>query len=411
LKYEVRPVGGPGSPGVLYVEGERFNVKHIYAPPSMQDTEVMAMAGAFASPSVPFGPDQPGVPPPGYTFMGFGTNGMPAYMNTAEYKAIGNDRIAMSIYPHAKLPQAGPGAPQPPRALDAGASFRQQLAQSLFQQQMTDDWAVAEAQKMAAGAQARLADEVSRVEAANDAIRRTNQHALLALKETIGRSPGEDRNAWASWWRKERGYGSEPGPPRQKPTFTVGVPLPYVPTTGPPVLTPTGGAPRFCPVENIVKNVPGKTHAVALTVQCFAAGTLVQTDSAQRPIEAIREGDLVLTRDLTTGSDLVRPVLSVHHSASATTVRLRYGRETVTATGSHPFYLADVGWTRADDLRAGDRVESRDGTVTVAEVVPDADRPVYNLRVGGGRTFFVGRDGLLVHDGSPVDQPAAKGAP
>ena len=30
LKYQVLPVGGPGSTGVLYVEGERFNVRRIY---------------------------------------------------------------------------------------------------------------------------------------------------------------------------------------------------------------------------------------------------------------------------------------------------------------------------------------------------------------------------------------------
>ena len=33
LKYEVKPVAGPGSPGVLFVEGERFNVARFYAPP------------------------------------------------------------------------------------------------------------------------------------------------------------------------------------------------------------------------------------------------------------------------------------------------------------------------------------------------------------------------------------------
>ena len=33
LKFDVRPVGGPGSPGILFVEGEKFNVRHFYAPP------------------------------------------------------------------------------------------------------------------------------------------------------------------------------------------------------------------------------------------------------------------------------------------------------------------------------------------------------------------------------------------
>ncbi len=34
LKYEVKPVGGPGSPGVLFVEGQQFNVNRFYAPPA-----------------------------------------------------------------------------------------------------------------------------------------------------------------------------------------------------------------------------------------------------------------------------------------------------------------------------------------------------------------------------------------
>ena len=33
IKYEVRQVAGPGSPGVLFVEGEQFNFRRFYAPP------------------------------------------------------------------------------------------------------------------------------------------------------------------------------------------------------------------------------------------------------------------------------------------------------------------------------------------------------------------------------------------
>ena len=35
IRYEVRPVAGPGSTGVLYVEGEKFNVRRLYAPPPL----------------------------------------------------------------------------------------------------------------------------------------------------------------------------------------------------------------------------------------------------------------------------------------------------------------------------------------------------------------------------------------
>ncbi len=35
IKYEVKPVGGPGSPGVLFVEGQRANLKRIYESASV----------------------------------------------------------------------------------------------------------------------------------------------------------------------------------------------------------------------------------------------------------------------------------------------------------------------------------------------------------------------------------------
>jgi hypothetical protein len=34
IEYQVKAVGGPGSPGVLLVEGQRFNLQRVYAPPA-----------------------------------------------------------------------------------------------------------------------------------------------------------------------------------------------------------------------------------------------------------------------------------------------------------------------------------------------------------------------------------------
>jgi hypothetical protein len=55
FKYEVRPVQGPGSPGELFVEGERFNVQRIY---ENQTTGFLLATGAgrLYTPDVPFDP-------------------------------------------------------------------------------------------------------------------------------------------------------------------------------------------------------------------------------------------------------------------------------------------------------------------------------------------------------------------
>jgi hypothetical protein len=414
LKYEVRPVGVPGSPGALFVEGKRYNVQQVYAPPSLLDTQALGLGEMVASPAIPFGPGQSSAPPAGFTLMGF-RNGVPLYMNSAEYKAIGNDAVAMNIYPHAAIPRIGAGAggiaapqPSPASALVAN-SPAVQFAQAALQQQMIADWTINEAQKMAVGAQMRLTDDVSRIEAANAAIRETNRRALQALKGSTGQAPGDGRKAWVAWWQKQKhGYETKPSTGSgEKPTLTVGVPLPYVPMTGPALLAPTGIPPMFCLVTNMVKNVEGKTHAVVLGASCFGAGTLVHTAAGLRPIETLREVDLVLSEDLTTGSVDAQPILSVHQGASLPTIRLRIGGETVTTTDSHPFYRPELGWTRAGNLRAGDRLESQGGAIGVTDVAPGEVCHVYNLRVAGGHTYLVGRGGLLVHDGSPVDQAAS----
>ena len=53
LKYEVRRPGGPGTSGVLFVEGERYNVRRMYDNASIDPGRIPARIFA---PSVPFDP-------------------------------------------------------------------------------------------------------------------------------------------------------------------------------------------------------------------------------------------------------------------------------------------------------------------------------------------------------------------
>ena len=42
IKYEVKPVGGPGMPGVLFVEGQKANRRRVYAPPPRPPSRSLA---------------------------------------------------------------------------------------------------------------------------------------------------------------------------------------------------------------------------------------------------------------------------------------------------------------------------------------------------------------------------------
>src|SRR5262249_24919526 len=53
FKYEVRPVGGLGSPGALFVDGEKFNMERFY---ENQTVGFMLPRGRIYTPDVPFDP-------------------------------------------------------------------------------------------------------------------------------------------------------------------------------------------------------------------------------------------------------------------------------------------------------------------------------------------------------------------
>jgi tetratricopeptide (TPR) repeat protein len=146
---------------------------------------------------------------------------------------------------------------------------------------------------------------------------------------------------------------------------------------------------------------------------CFAAGTLVQTIDGPQPIETIRVGDRVLSQETSTGQLAFHPVVATHRNPPAATLRIAIGGESIDATGIHRFWKAGKGWTMARELKPGDHVRMVGGTVAIETIEADKTQPVYNLDVAQDRDFFVGMKGLLVHDFSfvqPVLEPFDRSA-
>ena len=94
--------------------------------------------------------------------------------------------------------------------------------------------------------------------------------------------------------------------------------------------------------------------------------------------------------------------MAVFHNAPAPTLRIKLGDETVVATGIHRFWKAGKGWVMARELKPGDALRTIGGTARVGSVETDVVRPVFNLEVAEGQSFFVGAAGTLVHDNSLV---------
>lgn len=133
---------------------------------------------------------------------------------------------------------------------------------------------------------------------------------------------------------------------------------------------------------------------------CFAAGTLVATEDGSKPIEDIQVGDRVWSSDEITGETALHEVTETFKRFSDETLQLKIGDEIIITTPEHPFWVEETGWTAAKDLRRGDSVRTLSGQGKTVAELPCllGAATVYNLEVEGSHSYFVSRDGLLVHN-------------
>ncbi|HJU40148.1 MAG TPA: polymorphic toxin-type HINT domain-containing protein, partial [Tahibacter sp.] len=141
----------------------------------------------------------------------------------------------------------------------------------------------------------------------------------------------------------------------------------------------------------------------------FTADTLVATSTGLRRIDAIRVGDLVLSRNAASGLDEYRPVAAVFASTKVTamlTVALEGGVRFQT-TPEHRVH-ADGDWRQASDLASGSSLSTADGGTAVVRTVERHVRhvTVYDLSVAGNENFYVSRAKVLVHNVSPCEKAA-----
>jgi tetratricopeptide (TPR) repeat protein len=457
-KYQVRHVNGPGSPGELFVEGERFNIQRFYQ--NITNGAWLSMGRIF-TPDIPFDP---------FSFRNLVLATVPSFMTNPAAAVSANGLVAS--YPFPVSPQsaalagqtiaanprnasailsqlinnpgnryAPPGywffppnqyngvSPQHPvmmRPGETGAALTAELRQFMPTQQdvkkalnqaatvnrlennpanlqsgialgMMDNVAIQAAQRDIQIAQDLerirqtnqtleqvLVSDVQFVESTNAGINLVDDRTLPVLKAITGLDLGVEPEKWKNWWTDQLGYAYKSDIPETKPTYTE-------------FLVTHGG--------------PG------LSTSCFAVGTVVQTIDGPQPIESIRVGDRVLSQSTATGQLAFQPVVATHLNPPASTLRIVAGGEAIIATGIHRFWKAGKGWALARELKPGDRLRMVGGIVVIESIDADKTQPVYNLDVAENRNFFVGANGVLVHDFSfvqhvlePFDQEPVLGS-
>lgn len=127
-----------------------------------------------------------------------------------------------------------------------------------------------------------------------------------------------------------------------------------------------------------------------------------------RPIEAIQVGDLVWAWDEVQRRHVRRPVVRLFRHqgkpiVAVTVVGDDGTKQHIECTTEHPFWVEGQGWVAACRLQAGDllkRLNGGDGLQVASAALTGADADVYNFEVSGVHNYFVGKQGVLVHNES-----------
>ena len=141
------------------------------------------------------------------------------------------------------------------------------------------------------------------------------------------------------------------------------------------------------------------------TMYCFVAGTKVLTENGYVNIENIKVGDKVYSYNFNNNELELKKVINLINSEAKETYKMDIGDQTIEMSVRHELYIIDKGWTRAYDVKVGDKmISSDDKVVTIKKIdLVTYDTPIktYNLTVEGNNNYFVTYSKVLVHN-SPV---------
>ncbi len=190
------------------------------------------------------------------------------------------------------------------------------------------------------------------------------------------------------------------------------------------------------------------SQRLATTKCCFVAGTPIKISNGWKPIEAIKSGDQVWSKDSQTGKMEYRSVAATVVTHPSTLVHIFYQSghsrrphsvgfigskatlenggaeeppgtatsrqdEELVCTREHPFFVLGRGsFIQASGLRVGDRLVLADGENTQVTAIAMEDAAegqaftTYNFEVSGSHTYFAGRGGIWVHNSNvtPCDR-------
>jgi PKD repeat protein len=137
--------------------------------------------------------------------------------------------------------------------------------------------------------------------------------------------------------------------------------------------------------------------------QCFIAGTLVKTDKDLKPIELIETGERVLSHNGITGKSEYKLVIDTLSRVRKDMMEVKVeGGDKFTCSREHRFYVKGRGWVEIDKVKKGEiflTSEGKERKLLKSRLLnPEEKMRVFNLTVADNQNYYVGREGILVHN-------------
>ncbi|WP_103071755.1 polymorphic toxin-type HINT domain-containing protein [Aquimarina sediminis] len=143
------------------------------------------------------------------------------------------------------------------------------------------------------------------------------------------------------------------------------------------------------------------SKSVVCVTACFVEGTCITTDRGKVKIEQIAIGDKVLAFNSKNGKNEYQKVTNTVVNKVDYILKLKFHNEEIVTTEIHPFYV-NGDWILAEKLQVGTMVTTEKGRlkkILSIERIKQVDTIVYNLEINNLHNFYVGENGILVHNG------------
>ena len=135
---------------------------------------------------------------------------------------------------------------------------------------------------------------------------------------------------------------------------------------------------------------------------CFVSGTQIKTDSGNKCIEEIHVGDSVYAKNTYTGEAGWKKVVRLFIKETTELIHIGLSGEVIDTTPTHPFWVDGYGFKAAEELKAGDYVETASGELLridhVEKEYQNTPVTVYNFEVEDWHTYYVSGEEILVHN-------------